>query len=222
MKKIFFILMAICLTVNAFSQIDISKKENQSGPEFQKLVQQIKNKVRMFQENEASLAGNIYNSDEKQEIYNATLELFIGEGEEYEVETPDGNVTMCEPVKIEIFPSKYSKRKKRYRVDEYLTARRRNSENPNFRYKKVDILVSEAVTLDNFESMGNGKFVATAHYMKAERNYKTGEMNTISYQDNTSRTVKIYIETIEKYDKDGNLLKSWIVKLGNINCDNVW
>ena len=216
MKKVFFILLTICLYAVAFSQVQLTEKEKED------LIDQIKRKVVIFQDNEANLAGNIYGFDEKMDIYRGTLRLFIGEGDEYEMETPQGEITTHDPVTLKIFPSKVSKRKKTYWLKDYLTKRINNSTNSDFRYKKVVIETSDVILIDDIKEQGNGRFITTAHYMKVEKNSRTGEMNKITYEDRTTRTVKIYIESVQTYGKDGKIENRWVILLGDIDCDNVW
>lgn len=195
------------------------------GEDFEEVTKEIRKKVNNFNRYVNNLAGNSFTHWEKEERYQLALELFIGKGNPYEVLVPSGNgdyTQIHEAVKMGVFPSKNNQVRKYYPMKEYLSRLIRNSENPNYRYKRINIECSNAIRLDNFRKIGDGRYIALAHYLQKYTTYTTIESNVPAYTDYTEKTVTIYINSVEVTLPSGETEHYWQVLLGDVDCDDVW
>lgn len=214
----------LILSANAFSQVE-SKSNDLSGEDFENVASDIKRKVKNFQRYIGHLAGNDYSHDEKTDIRKRALTMFIGEGERYPmiVPTRDGfDTIMHNAVVMGSAPSKNDKSKRKYEpMKDYLSRLIKNSES-NYKYKKIVIEGADVVTLDNFRKISEGRYIAAAHYLQKYTGYISADMVKASYQDYTAKTVTIFINLIEIEQPDGSTNQFWQIKLGDVECDDVW
>jgi len=193
-----------------------SISENLSGEDFDQVTTEIRKIVRIFQGYVKDLAGNSFTREQKAGKYREALKLCIGRGEPYEiiVPTPYGEETQLhEAVKMGIFPSKSSKKRVYMPMKNYLYKLITNN-----KYKKVEIECSNAIRIDNLRKVGDGRYIALAHYLQKYSGYN----NELAYWDYTSKTVTVYINRIEVDLPDGGVGHHWQIMLGDVDCDDVW
>lgn len=193
-----------------------STSENLSREDFDQVTTEIRRTVRIFQGYVKDLAGNSFTREQKAGKYREALKLCIGRGEPYDiiVPTPYGEETQLhEAVKMGIFPSKSSKKRVYMPMKNYLYKLITND-----KYKKVEIECSNAIRIDNFRKVGDGRYVALAHYLQKYSGYN----NELAYWDYTSKTVTVYINRIEVDLPDGGVGHHWQILLGDVDCDDVW
>lgn len=218
MKKAILIITLLVSTTCGFSQ---SGGGNLSERDLDLMMAEIESKVVTFTSYVQNLAGNDFSHDEKMSQYEKALDLFIGKGERYEIQIPTRNdLEWHEAVKMSVYPSK---RNKNYRKDSpmkaYLYKLIKNSEDPNYVYKKVVIEAAEAIRIDNIQKMGPDKYIATAHYLQKQSNYRSADIKNATYTDYTSKTVTVYIDVLEM---PGDDTPHFIIELGDVDCDDVW
>lgn len=225
MKKIILLISLLTLSMSAFSQIPI-KGDGLSGEDFEKVAIEIKKKVKDFQRSIGHLAGNEYNHKEKEDIRKRTLDWFIGAGERYPYTVPTrygfDSTGWHNAVVMGSAPTKNNKNLRKYEpMKNYLSRLISNSESQDYRYKKVIIEGAEVVTLDNFRKDGNG-YIATAHYLQKFTGYRSADMVRAAYTDYTAKTITIFINITEIEQYDGSVERYAIIKLGDVDCDDVW
>jgi len=225
MKKILLLFAAFCFSMSAFSQV-VANNDNLSGQDFENVASEIKSIVKKFQRCVGNLAGDVYSHKEKEDIRIRALAIFIGEGERYPIAVPTRygfDTTMHNAVVMGSAPSKKNRGQRKYEpMKTYLSQLIKNSENPNYKYKKIVIEGADVVTLDNFRKIGEGRYIAAAHYLQKYTGYVSGDMVKAQYQDYTAKTITIFINLIEIEQKDGSFEQYWQIKLGDVECDDVW
>ena len=88
--------------------------------------------------------------------------------------------------------SKYKKFKSHYPMTTYLSNLIKRSETPNYRYSQIVIEAADAVRVDNFSIIGDGRYVATAHILQHFMGYSS-DGRRVQYEDYTAKTITIYI-----------------------------
>lgn len=229
MKRVIILLSLWVLSVSAFSQVPVENEKltcELTGDDFINVTALIKRMVKNFQRDVGRLAGNEYTHNQKVDIRNKALVHFIGKGERYQTAVPtrDGFDTIWHnAVVMGSAPTKKNTKMRKYEpLKNYLSRLISNSEDPNYLYKKVVIEGAEVVTLDNFREIGNGSYIATAHILQKFTGYYSVDMVRASYQDYTKKTITIFIDFIETETHDGGSKHYWQVKLGDVDCDDVW
>lgn len=225
MKKIVLLFAVLGLSVSAFSQVTATSN-NLSGEDFENVASEIKKKVKNFQRCVGHLAGNEYSHGEKVDIRKRALVMFMGEGERYTMAVPtrDGYDTVWHnAVVMGSAPSKNNRNLRKYEpMKDYLSRLIKNSEDRNYRYKKVVIEGADIVTLDNFKKVGDGRYIASAHILQKFTGYYSADMVKAAYQDYTAKTITIFINLVETEQHDGSSEHYWEIKLGDVDCDDVW
>ena len=227
MKK-FFIALAFCfsLAVTAGAQNvqlinDLGIQEDELADVQERIVEKVDDFQRWLQ----ALAGrgNVSHNT-KMEIYDQTLKLFIGEGKSYKIEVPNpygGFSEQINPaVTMSIINSKYNKIRTKQPMTTYLTNLIKRSETPNYRYSQVVIEAADAVRVDNFRRVGDGRYMATAHILQHFMGYGKDGMR-IQYEDYTAKTITIYIDRVEIITPEG-IDYYWDIRLGDVDCDDIW
>lgn len=221
MKKVILLISLLALSMGAFPQVPI-KGDGLSGDDFEKVAAEIKNKVKNFQRSVGYLSGNEYNRIEKENIRKRALKWFVGAGERYPqaVPTRDGFDTVWHnAVVMGSAPTKNNKNLRKYEpMKDYLS--RLMSQNQ--RYKKVVIEGADVVTLDNFRKIGDDSYIATAHYLQKFTGYRSADMVRAAYMDYTAKTVTVFVDITEIEQPDGSVERYAIIKLGDVDCDDVW
>lgn len=227
MKRLF-ITLAFCFSLSVAAVAQNVQLVNDLGIQADELAdvqERIAEKVDDFQRWIQDLAGrgNVSHNT-KMEIYDRTLKLFIGEGKSYKVEEPNpyGGFTekMHEAVKMQTINSKYSKVKTKTPMTTYLSGLIKRSETPNYRYKQIVIEAADAVRVDNFSRIGDGRYTATAHILQHFVGYGKDGVRVL-YEDYTAKTIKIYINRLEIATPEGyNYI--WQILLGDVDCDDIW
>lgn len=227
MKKFFItVVFFISLSATAVAQnVNIINDLGIEESELEDVQDRIAEKVDDFQRWLQDLAGrgNVSHNT-KMEIYNRTLKLFVGEGKSYAVQVPNpygGFTEKTNPaVTMSIINSKYSKIRTKQPMTTYLTNLIRRSEDPNYRYKQVVIEAADAVRVDNFSKVGDGRYTATAHILQHFVGYgKDGRR--IQYEDYTAKTITIFINRLEIATPEG-MSYIWQILLGDVDCDDIW
>lgn len=193
-----------------------SASEGLSGEDFDQITTEIRKVVRIFQGYVTDLAGSSFTREQKESKRREALKKFIGEGEPYDVvvPSPNGEYTQShEAVKMGIFPSKKSKKRVYMPMKEYLSKLITAN-----KYKEVVIECSNAIRIDNFRKVGNGRYIALAHYLQKYSAYN----NELAYWDYTGKTITIYINQLEVELPDGSPGHHWEILLGDVDCDDVW
>lgn len=192
------------------------------GEELQRINDEILSKVKNFQRYINNLAGNSFSHVQKEERYQMALDLFVNRGEPYDIIVPgiDGNdIQHHDAAQMCVIASKKTQRRIHYPMKQYLRNLIRNSENPNYVYKKIVIESSDVIKIDNYRKIGDGKYMALAHYVQKYSAYSSAEMNRATYMDYTRKTIAVYIDVIETDQPDGSVETLIIVRLGDVDCD---
>lgn len=192
--------------------------------EVEAIKERIANKVDELQRNIQDMAGiGTMSHKGKMEVCNITLKLFIGEGNEYDtlVMTPYGyEPKRHQAVQMGYINSKALKKRQYKPMRDYFRQLINRSEDPKYRYKKVVIEAADAVRVDNLSRTGDGHYMATAHILQHFCGY-SGD-GRLMYHDYTAKTVTIYIDRIDISAPDGELITIWDIKLGDIDCNDIW
>lgn len=199
-----------------------STEEELLGDELQKIDDEILAKVKIFQRYVNNLAGNSYTHSQKEERYQMALDLFINRGEPYDIIVPsiDGDyIQKHDAAQMCVITSKRTQMRKNYPMKQYLRNLIRNSENPNYIYKKVVIESSDVIKIDNYRKIGDGRFMALAHYVQKYSAYQSTEMSRATYTDYTRKTIAVYINIIEVEQPDGTTDNFIQVLLGDVDCE---
>ena len=102
----------------------------------------------------------------------------------------------------------------------YLSNLIKRSETPNYRYSQIVIEAADAVRVDNFSKIGDGRYVATAHILQHFMGYSS-DGRRVQYEDYTAKTITIYINRLEINTPEGiNVI--WQILLGDVDCDDIW
>lgn len=225
MKRIVLLFAILGFSVSAFSQVTATS-DKLSGEDFENVAAEIKKKVKNFQRCIGHLAGNEYSHGEKVDIRKRALVMFMGEGERYLYYEPtrDGyDTSMHNAVVMGSAPSKNNRNQRKYELmKDYLSRLIRNSEDRKYRYKKVVIEGADIVTVDNFRKVGDGRYMAAAHFLQKFQGYYSADMVSAAYQDYSAKTITIFINLIETEQHDGSSEHYWEIKLGDVDCDDVW
>lgn len=196
--------------------------EDLFGEELQQVDEEILAKVKLFQRYVNNLAGNSFTHSQKEQRYQLAMNLFINRGEPYDIIVPseEGDVVQKhEAVKMCVITSKRTQVRKNYPMKQYLRTLIRNSENPNYRYQKVVIEGSDVIKIDNYRKVGDGQYMALAHYVQKFSAYQSAEMGRASYNDYTRKTIAIYINIFEIDQPDGSTRNYIQVLLGDVDCE---
>ncbi|MBQ6306053.1 MAG: hypothetical protein IJK78_05775 [Bacteroidales bacterium] len=226
--KRFLVTLAFCLSFATFAAAQNVQLINDLGiheDELADVQERIAEKVDDFQRWIQDLAGrgNVSHNT-KMEIYDRTLKLFIGEGKSYTTQVPNpyGGYTdqVHQAVTMSIINSKYNKIRTKQPMTTYLSNLIKRSENPNYRYKQVVIEAADAVRVDNFRRVGDGRYMATAHILQHFMGYGKDGMR-VQYEDYTAKTITIYINRLEIATPEG-MNYIWQILLGDVDCDDIW
>lgn len=196
--------------------------EDLFGEDYQQVDDEILAKVKIFQRYVNNLAGNTYTHSQKEKRYQMAMDLFINRGEPYDVIVPsfEGDyVQKHDAAQMCVITSKRTQVRKHYPMKQYLRTLIRNSENPNYRYKKVVIESSDVIKIDNYRKVGDGRYMALAHYVQKYSAYTSAEMGRASYYDYTRKTIAVYINIFEIDQPDGSSENYIQVLLGDVDCE---
>lgn len=226
MKRLLFILALGCLTLcGAQAQnVYLANDLGIEAGEVEAIKERIVNKVDELQRNIQDMAGiGTMSHKGKMEVCNITLNLFIGEGNDYDtlVMTAYGyEPKRHQAVRMGYINSKANKKRQYMPMRDYFRQLIRRSEDPKYRYRKVVIEAADAVRVDNLSRTADGHYMATAHILQHFCGY-SGD-GRLMYHDYTAKTVTIYINRLETSAPDGELITIWDIKLGDIDCDDIW
>lgn len=199
-----------------------SSGEELFGDELQQIDEEILRMVKLFQRYVNNLAGNSFTHSEKEERYQMALDLFINRCDPFELIVPgrDGDsIQQHEAVKMCVITSKRTQARKYYPMKQYLRNLIRNSENPNYKYQKIVIEGSDVIKIDNYRKVGDGRYMALAHYVQKYSAYQSAEMGKATYMDYTRKTIAIYIDVIELEQPDGSVENYFRILLGDVDCE---
>ncbi len=227
MRKLIFILFCFAVFLPAKAQnISIIDDLAQSIDDFEDVEERIQEKVEDFYSYLQCLAGrdNVSHAA-KMEIYDRVLLFFIGEGKPFTILVPNPNggysEQIHEAVTMSTINPKYNKMRTKQLMTTYLSNLIKRSDNPNYRYKQVVIEAADAVRVDNFRRVGDGRYMATAHILQTFIGYGKDGMRQ-SYVDYTAKTITIYVNRLEFDTPDGNTEYIWQILLGDVECEDVW
>ncbi len=199
-----------------------SSGEELFGDELQQIEEEIRSNVKIFQNYVSKLAGNSFSHIQKEDRYQMALDLFINRGEPYEEIVPSLNgeyTKMHDAVQMCVVSSKYSQKRIRYPMKQYLRNLIRNSESPNYKYQKILIEWSEAIRIDNYQKVGDGRYMALAHCVQKYSAYRSAESGDATYTDYTRKTIAVYINVIELEQPDGQIDNYIQILLGDVDCE---
>lgn len=199
-----------------------SSGEELFGDELQQIDEEIRSNVKLFQSYVSKLAGNSFSHIQKEDRYQMALDLFINRGEPYEEIVPSLNgeyTKMHDAVQMCVVSSKYSQKRIRYPMKQYLRNLIRNSESPNYKYQKILIEWSEAIRIDNYQKVGDGRYMALAHCVQKYSAYRSAESGEAAYTDYTRKTIAVYINVIELEQPDGQIDNYIQILLGDVDCE---
>lgn len=205
MKKILqqtiIIIVMMLMGSNIFAQ-ELSYSEKQA------LQLRVKNKVDEFQFYMGQLADKKSTSLEvKNNAYNLSLKLFIGECENYSIYDFDLDRNVLKSaVRMEI-SSKYRSSKSRTLMKRYLDNLRNNKT-----YSQIEITDADVVRVDNIYPVGD-HYECMAYFCQKYIGYREGR---VAYSDITTKKVRVYIQAIQVPKPDGSTGIIWNALLGDI------
>lgn len=205
MKKILqqtsIIIVMMLMGSNIFAQ-ELSYSEKQA------LQLRVKNKVDEFQFYMGQLADKKSTSLEvKNNAYNLSLKLFIGECENYSIYDFDLDRNVLKSaVRMEI-SSKYRSSKSRTLMKRYLDNLRNNKT-----YSQIEITDADVVRVDNIYPVGD-HYECMAYFCQKYIGYREGR---VAYSDITTKKVRVYIQAIQIPKPDGATGIIWNALLGDI------
>lgn len=121
-----------------------SSGESLFGDALEQVDDEIISKVKIFQRYVNNLASNSFTHQEKEDRYQMALDLFVNRCEPYNIIVPyrDGErIEKHDATQMCVITSKNTQKRKYYPMKQYLRNLIHNSENPDYRYKKVVIYV---------------------------------------------------------------------------------
>lgn len=138
-----------------------------------------------------------------------TLDLFIGEGNDYEYQDQAGNWRWHEAVKMQTTSRGYANRPQP--MKRYLN---RLMALP---YQKVEVDTCQAVRINrHLHEVGDGRYTGSAYFIQAFRATRDGR---IVVNDKDAKQVTIYVER-KVIESTGDVV--WIIKLGDVRITTNW
>ena len=199
--RIYAFILIICYCSNlSAQQLTDSQKES--------LQRRVKDKVDEFQFWIGQLADKKSTSMEvKNNAYNLSLKLFIGECEDYSIYDPElGRNVFKSAVRMET-SSKYRSSKSRTLMKRYLNNLRNNQT-----YTQIEITDADIVRVDNIYRVGD-HYECMAYFCQKYVGYREGR---VVYSDITTKKVRVFINAIQIPRADGSTETIWNALLGDI------
>lgn len=181
----------------SFAQNDLS------GSDKEALQARVKDKVDEFQYHLSCIVDKALTKNQRLEEIDASLVLFIGKGERYNITNDKGEVESRAPVQMQL-SSINNDSKKSLSMKKYLS----NQYNNVHKYGTVKIQAADAVRVDNINKVADGHYEAVAYFAQKYIAFSDGR---IVYSDITTKKVKVYIDALEVL---GEII--WDAKLGDV------
>lgn len=207
-KRIILFCVCIGMSFNAFTQISLTQKDEEQ------IACRIRDRLDDFQMYLNDIADKRNSRIIRTESCKAAKQQFIGDCESYSVtDIESGQVYTKDPVRMETASTYNGKmRTKQTYMKNYLDNLLVDRGNSNIIIEK-----SQAVRVDNFRKVGNGRYEAVAHFYQMYTRVG-GEKSTVLYKDMTEKDMKVYINIIEN-DPDHEVVVE--IKLGDVAATNV-
>ena len=224
MKRIFISLLMCAAFLSAHAQhVNLANDLGIAEEDKEAITERIVAKVDELQRGIQDMAGiGTMSRKGKEGQRDVILKLFIAEGKPYTARVPsrwgEYKDSTCQ-VMMTIINSKLKKKRERRPMRHYFNQLIERSVNPNYRYKKVVIEAADAVRVDNFTKVGEGKYMATAHILQHFAGY-SGDGHII-YHDYTAKTIAVEITRLEQNTEEG-VVTMWNILLGDVDCDDIW
>lgn len=172
------------------------------------LQRRVKDKIDEFQFYMGQLADKESTSTQvKNNAFNLSLKLFIGECEDYKIFNPDlGRNELKSAVRMET-SSKNRPTKSRKKMKLYLDNLRNTKA-----YTQIEITDADVVRVDNIYKVGD-HYECMAYFCQKYVGYRDGR---VVYSDITTKKVSVYIEAIEVPRPDGSVQTIWNALLGDV------
>lgn len=159
-------------------------------------------------------AKNNKSADERQlalKYINLALNLFIGEGEDYEYEDQAGNKRMHEAVKMQTTS--------RGRANTPQPMKRYLNRLMALPYQKVEVESCKAIRIDkHLHYIGNNRWAGSAVFMQVFRATKDGRLVV---NDTDEKQVTFYVDREEwKTGPNGGKQVTWTIRLGDMRIAN--
>lgn len=210
-KTILLFFLCIC-NFNGYAQngYDISEKERIS------IEQRIIEKINDFLSYLPEIAAKSNKSqDEKQlalKYIDKALELFIGEGNDYQYQDQTGNWRWHDAVKMQTTSRGRANRPQP--MKQYL------KKMMALPYQKVEIDTCSAVRINKkLYPTGDGRYTGSAVFIQAFRATRDGRLVV---NDKDAKQVTIYVERQVIDIIDGRTDIVWVIKLGDVRITTQW
>lgn len=204
-----YFLLNICIAISLlFIVCDNAFSQELSSSDKEALQRRVKDKVDEFQFYLGQLADKgSTSSNVKENAYNLSLKLFMGECENYNIYDSDlGKNVSKSAVRMEI-SSKHRSTKSRTLMKRYL-----NNLRNNMSYSQIEITDVDIVRVDNIYPVGD-HYECMAYFCQKYVGYRDGR---VVYSDVTTKKVKVYIQAIQIPKANGATEIIWNALLGDI------
>lgn len=195
--KTYLAFLFIICAMPTLAQNDLSESDKEA------LQARVKDKVDEFQYHLSCIVNTELTNYQRLEEINASLVLFIGKGERYNITNDKGEVENRSPVRMQL-SSVNNDIKRWLSMKKYL----RNQYENVHRYGKVVIQAADAVRVDNINKVSDGHYEAMAYFVQKYIAFRDGR---IDYSDITTKKIKVYIDALEVL---GEII--WDAKLGDV------
>lgn len=195
--KIYIALLLMVCAIPSVAQNDLSESDKEA------LQARVKDKVDEFQYHLSCIVNTELTDYQRLEEIDASLVLFIGKGERYNVTNDRGEVENHSAVRMQL-SSVNNDIKRWLTMKKYL----RNQYENVHRYGKVVIQAADAVRVDNINKVSDGHYEAMAYFAQKYIAFSDGR---VVYSDITTKKIKVYIDALEVL---GEII--WDAKLGDV------
>jgi hypothetical protein len=205
MKKIVLLL----LMVSWFAPDMLGENIDLTEEEKEVLKVRIIDKLEDFQYFLQTMADRRNSLDVRQSARTSNINLFIGKCEPYET----FDFWSEEPMKMPAVRMQTSSLKRPNYKPKQLMKNYFAKIMGGMGYSNIRIEQSDAITIDNFRKISDGKYLAIAHIVQRFIGYN--ENGAVRYGDTTEKKVKIHVDMVEIPTEDG-YERLWDVKLGDM------
>lgn len=207
MRKLLLFLSLVWIGNNAFSQSTSDLTEDEKKQVELRIIDKLEN----FQFYLGEMADKRNSQLIRTSAHKSNVLLFIGKCEPYNVmNISTGETERKEAVKMETSSISNGRERKRSQLMKQYFINIMN----NKTYSNIKIEQSNAVRVDNFRKVADGKYEAIAHIHQYFTGYG-GELNYVIYSDNTEKAVRILIDYHENRTSEG-IDRIFEIKLGDM------
>lgn len=208
-RKVYFTAIMCLFCLNVFAQTELSDDERASIE--QRVLEKIDDFISYLPE---IAAKNNKSEDEKQlalKYISRTLDLFIGEGNEYEYEDANGNKRIHAPVTMQTTS--------RGRANAPQPMKKYLNRLMALPYQRVEVESCKAIRIDkHLHPIGNNRWAGSAVFMQV---FKATRDGRLIVNDTDEKQVTFYVDREEfTIGPNGEKTVVWTIKLGDMRIAN--